>query len=151
MRLRRRFARDQSGPDGPRPRENLDDLAFGEAAGRLPLRPCHAQLGDQCLAVGDATAEPSALPNAAGRALIGDPSLMLPEEPSEGIRPSVVGDVCDRLRAIRDELGATTLFVERNLDTIHATGERAYVMEKAAPRPRSTAKACGTRTSSGST
>ncbi|SRR6056297_221060 len=67
---------------------------------------------------------------AIGRALIGNPSLMLLDEPSEGIQPSIVAHICERLRAIRDELGTTILFVEQNLDTIHAIGERAYVMEK---------------------
>lgn len=67
---------------------------------------------------------------AIGRALVGNPSLMLLDEPSEGVQPSIVAHICSRLKAIRDELGATILFVEQNLDTIHAIGERAYAMEK---------------------
>jgi len=67
---------------------------------------------------------------AIGRALIGNPSVMLLDEPSEGIQPSIVQLICESLRAVRDELGTTLLFVEQNLDTILDMGERCYVMDK---------------------
>jgi urea transport system ATP-binding protein len=67
---------------------------------------------------------------AIGRALVGNPALMLLDEPSEGIQPSIVQLICDVLRAIRRDLDTTILFVEQNLDTILDVGERAYVMEK---------------------
>ncbi len=67
---------------------------------------------------------------AIGRALIGNPSLLLLDEPSEGIQPSIVQLICDTLKAIRDELGTTIVFVEQNLDTILSLSERAYVIEK---------------------
>jgi branched-chain amino acid transport system ATP-binding protein len=67
---------------------------------------------------------------AIGRALIGDPSLILLDEPSEGVQPSIVQMICRVLKSIRDELGGTILFVEQNLDTIMALSERCYVVEK---------------------
>jgi urea transport system ATP-binding protein len=67
---------------------------------------------------------------AIGRALIGNPQLILLDEPSEGIQPSIVQGICETLKSIRDELGSTILFVEQNLDTIMALSERAYVVEK---------------------
>lgn len=67
---------------------------------------------------------------AIGRALVGNPALMLLYEPSEGIQPSIVQLICEVLRTIRKDLGTTILFVEQNLDTILDVGERAYVMEK---------------------
>ena len=67
---------------------------------------------------------------AIGRALIGNPALMLLDEPSEGIQPSIVQMICEALKSIREELGTTILFVEQNLDTILAISERCYVMEK---------------------
>ncbi len=67
---------------------------------------------------------------AIGRALIGNPSLILLDEPSEGVQPSIVQMICTTLRAIRDEFGSTILFVEQNLDTIVTLSERAYVVEK---------------------
>ncbi|MBV9559584.1 MAG: ABC transporter ATP-binding protein [Bradyrhizobium sp.] len=67
---------------------------------------------------------------AIGRALIGSPSLMILDEPSEGVQPSIVQHICEALKSFRDELGTTILFVEQNLDTILAIAERCYIMEK---------------------
>jgi branched-chain amino acid transport system ATP-binding protein len=67
---------------------------------------------------------------AIGRVLIGGPDLILLDEPSEGVQPSIVKLICRVLRTIRDELGTTVVFVEQNLDTILALAERCYVMEK---------------------
>jgi urea transport system ATP-binding protein len=67
---------------------------------------------------------------AIGRALIGNPSLMLLDEPSEGIQPSIVQMICAALRSFCRELGTTILFVEQNLETILALSDRSYVMEK---------------------
>ena len=67
---------------------------------------------------------------AIGRALIGNPSLMLLDEPSEGIQPSIVQLICAALRSFCRDLGTTILFVEQNLDTILSLSDRSYVMEK---------------------
>lgn len=67
---------------------------------------------------------------AIGRVLIGNPVLMLLDEPSEGVQPNIVQMICEALKSIRKELGTTILFVEQNLDTILAISERCYVMEK---------------------
>ncbi|MGB3867498.1 MAG: ABC transporter ATP-binding protein [Xanthobacteraceae bacterium] len=67
---------------------------------------------------------------AIGRALIGNPALILLDEPSEGVQPSIVQLICEALKSIRDEIGTTIVFVEQNLDTILAIAERCYVMEK---------------------
>ena len=64
------------------------------------------------------------------RVLIGNPALMLLDEPSEGVQPNIVQMICEALKSIRQELGTTILFVEQNLDTILAISERCYVMEK---------------------
>jgi urea transport system ATP-binding protein len=67
---------------------------------------------------------------AIGRVLIGAPALILLDEPSEGVQPSIVQLICRVLRSIRDDFGTTILFVEQNLDTILTMAERGYVMEK---------------------
>ena len=67
---------------------------------------------------------------AIGRALMGSPTLLLLDEPSEGIQPSIVQAICRVLRLIRDNLGTTILLVEQNMDTIVTLAERCYVMEK---------------------
>ena len=67
---------------------------------------------------------------AIGRALVGQPGLILLDEPSEGIQPSIVQMICRVLRDSRDTMRTTIVFVEQNLDTIIALAERCYVMEK---------------------
>lgn len=67
---------------------------------------------------------------AIGRALIGNPTLMLLDEPSEGVQPSIVQMICTALQSFCREIGTTILFVEQNLDTILAISNRCYVMEK---------------------
>ena len=67
---------------------------------------------------------------AIGRALVGNPTLLLLDEPSEGIQPSIVQSICRVLKSIRDDLGTTILLVEQNMDTILTLAERCYVMEK---------------------
>jgi branched-chain amino acid transport system ATP-binding protein len=67
---------------------------------------------------------------AIGRALIGNPRLLLLDEPSEGIQPSIVGDITRVMRRINKELGTTILLVEQNLDVILELARRCYVMDK---------------------
>ena len=67
---------------------------------------------------------------AIGRVLVGGPRLLLLDEPSEGVQPSIVQEICRVLHAIRDDLGAAILIVEQNMDTILSLAERGYVMEK---------------------
>jgi len=53
---------------------------------------------------------------AIGRALAGDPRLLLLDEPTEGIQPNVVAQIEAALRQVRDEMGMTILVVEQYLD-----------------------------------
>jgi urea transport system ATP-binding protein len=65
-----------------------------------------------------------------GRAMIGNPDLLLLDEPSEGIQPSIVMDITRVIRRVNRELGTTVLFVEQNLDVILTLAQRCYVMDK---------------------
>jgi urea transport system ATP-binding protein len=67
---------------------------------------------------------------AIGRAMIGNPDLLLLDEPSEGIQPSIVADIGRVLKRINRELGTTILFVEQNLDMIMTVSQRCYIMDK---------------------
>ena len=67
------------------------------------------------------------------RTLMGNPELLLLDEPSEGLAPLVV----DLLREKIDELkaqGLTILLAEQRVDFALALAERVYVLEKGAVR-----------------
>ena len=67
---------------------------------------------------------------AIGRALVGDPDLLLLDEPSEGVQPSIVDQISEDIRQINDELGTTVLFVEQNLGVIQTMADRCYAIER---------------------
>jgi urea ABC transporter ATP-binding protein UrtE len=67
---------------------------------------------------------------AIGRALIGNPDLMLLDEPSEGIQPSIVSQIARNMRELNKALGLSVLFVEQNIDMILSMAQRCYVMDK---------------------
>ncbi|TYL40639.1 ABC transporter ATP-binding protein [Natronococcus pandeyae] len=67
---------------------------------------------------------------AIGRALIGNPDLLLLDEPSEGVQPSIVQDVTRDLERVNEELGTTILFVEQNLHVVQNLAERCYAIDK---------------------
>ena len=64
---------------------------------------------------------------AIGRALVAEPELLLLDEPSLGLAPSVVDTVFDTLRAIR-ERGLTILLVEQRAQRTVAFADRTYVL-----------------------
>ena len=67
---------------------------------------------------------------AIGRVLIGQPTLMLLDEPSEGLQPNLVQQIGDDIKRINAELGTTVLFVEQNIELIMNLAQRGYVMDK---------------------
>src|SRR5687768_12037301 len=67
---------------------------------------------------------------AIGRVLIGQPSLMLLDEPSEGLQPNLVQQIGDHIKRINAELGTTVLFVEQNIELVMNLAQRGYVMDK---------------------
>ena len=67
---------------------------------------------------------------AIGRVLIGQPRLLLLDEPSEGLQPNLVQRIGDDLKRINQELGTTVLFVEQNIELIVNLSQRGYVMDK---------------------
>jgi branched-chain amino acid transport system ATP-binding protein len=66
---------------------------------------------------------------AIGRALAGNPDLLLLDEPSEGIQPSIVQQITDDIASINEEFGVTVLFVEQNLQVIRELAQRCYVVD----------------------
>jgi branched-chain amino acid transport system ATP-binding protein len=67
---------------------------------------------------------------AIGRVMISKPSLILLDEPSEGIQPSIVQDIARTIIDLNRTTNVTIVFVEQNLDMIRAMAQRCYVMDK---------------------
>lgn len=64
-----------------------------------------------------------------GRTLMGNPDLVLLDEPSEGLAPLVVRDLGVQIRRLKDD-GITLLLCEQNAKFATALSDRAYVLEK---------------------
>jgi len=67
---------------------------------------------------------------AIGRALAGQPQLLLLDEPTEGIQPNIVQQIEDALRRVRTELNVAILIVEQNLDFAWSFADRYLVMQR---------------------
>lgn len=66
---------------------------------------------------------------ALGRALMTEPKLLLLDEPSEGIQPSIVDQIAEHVRRVNHERGITVVLVEQNLEFATNIAEHAYLMD----------------------
>lgn len=64
-----------------------------------------------------------------GRTLMGNPSLLLLDEPVEGVAPIVVQELGRQIRHLKS-MGLTMLFSEQNLRFATQISDRAFVIEK---------------------
>ncbi|OGP83640.1 MAG: ABC transporter ATP-binding protein [Deltaproteobacteria bacterium RBG_16_54_11] len=67
---------------------------------------------------------------AIGRSLMGNPELLLVDEPTEGLAPLLVSEVRDMLEDIK-KTGVAILLVEHNLRVAMSLAQRLYIMKKA--------------------
>jgi branched-chain amino acid transport system ATP-binding protein len=67
---------------------------------------------------------------ALARALCGQPKLLLLDEPTEGIQPSIVDEIIDILKGLHRHQGLAIVVVEQNLDFIRGLSERVLRIEK---------------------
>ena len=67
---------------------------------------------------------------AIARALINEPELLLLDEPSDGVQPSVVQELGGFIGNLNREKGLTVLIVEQNIDLVQTVAQRAYVLDK---------------------
>ena len=63
------------------------------------------------------------------RALMGNPELLLLDEPSAGLAPPVAQALRQQLRALKDD-GRTILVAEQNVKFVASLADRAYVLER---------------------
>jgi branched-chain amino acid transport system ATP-binding protein len=111
--------------------ENLEIVRRGGAATvdqvfeRFPkLRELRVRLGRQL-----SGGEQQML--AIARAIMTRPSLMLLDEPSQGLAPLVLDAIVEMLRALKEE-GLAMLLVEQNVDTAIALADRVVILDQGA-------------------
>jgi len=66
---------------------------------------------------------------AIGRALMGDPKLLMLDEPSLGIAPRLIGTIFEKVVEINRKHGITVLLVEQNANLALDVSTHAYVLE----------------------
>ncbi|HCL63743.1 MAG TPA: urea ABC transporter ATP-binding subunit UrtE [Rhizobium sp.] len=67
---------------------------------------------------------------AIGRAMVTRPRILVLDEPTEGIQPSIIKDIGRAIRYLRDSTGMAILLVEQYLDFCRALADQVYVMDR---------------------
>jgi len=65
---------------------------------------------------------------AIGRALVGQPTVLMLDEPSMGLAPRIVAEIFQLIEQLRREWGVSILLVEQNARAALRISDRAYVM-----------------------
>jgi urea transport system ATP-binding protein len=69
---------------------------------------------------------------AIGRALLTRPTLLILDEPTEGIQPSIILEIEESIRRIKTQLGLAVLLVEQYLDFAERLADAYVIMAKGA-------------------
>ena len=69
---------------------------------------------------------------AIARCLCGQPKLILLDEPTEGIQPSIIDQLEEILGELRTRRGLTMVVVEQNLDFVATLADRVLIIQKGA-------------------
>ena len=69
---------------------------------------------------------------AIGRALVMRPKMLLLDEPTEGIQPSIIKDIGRAITYLRDTAKMAIVLVEQYFDFAHELGDRFAVMDRGA-------------------
>ena len=67
---------------------------------------------------------------AIARALVGEPKVLLLDEPTEGIQPNIIQQIGHVLRKLVSERGMTIVLVEQYLDFVREFGQYFYIMDR---------------------
>lgn len=64
-----------------------------------------------------------------GRILISDPTLILLDEPTAGVNPTLINDLIVAIKRLREERGKTILIVEHNMKVISEICDKVIVLD----------------------
>ena len=67
---------------------------------------------------------------AIGRALLTNPKLLILDEPTEGIQPSIIDQIEDAIHALKQEGNLSIILVEQYLDFAKAASDTFYIMDR---------------------
>jgi len=67
---------------------------------------------------------------AIARCLCGKPRLIMLDEPTEGIQPSIVEEIVEILKDLQARRGLTVIIVEQDLEFIAALSQRVYAIQR---------------------
>lgn len=67
---------------------------------------------------------------AVARALVGDPKVLLLDEPTEGIQPNIIQQIGRVLRDLVESRGITVVLVEQYLEFVREFGHDFYIMDR---------------------
>ncbi|MFA7415534.1 MAG: urea ABC transporter ATP-binding subunit UrtE [Rhizobium sp.] len=67
---------------------------------------------------------------AIGRAMVTRPRILVLDEPTEGIQPSIIKDIGRAIRYLRDSSGMAILLVEQYLDFCRELADQVYIMDR---------------------
>jgi branched-chain amino acid transport system ATP-binding protein len=67
---------------------------------------------------------------ALARCLCAQPRLVLLDEPTEGIQPSIIEEIAELLQTLRGKRGLAIVLVEQNLEFIRRLSDRVLIIQK---------------------
>jgi urea ABC transporter ATP-binding protein UrtE len=115
----------------------LDNLRFAVAARGRPEPVAIEQVLDEFPRLKPLLDRPSGALSggeqqllALARCLVQQPRLVLLDEPTEGIQPSIIETIAEKLAELRTRRGLTMILVEQNLDFIKGLSDRVLVIQK---------------------
>ena len=110
-----------------------ENLLVGARPGRWTLDQVHElfpNLAERQVNLGNQLSGGEQQMLSIARALMSNPTLLLMDEPSEGLAPRIVEDLVSVLRRLRDDLGLSVILVEQNTRVALAFSPRTIVMDR---------------------
>ena len=65
-----------------------------------------------------------------GRALVIDPKLLILDEPTEGIQPNIIIEICDIIKKLNTDHGMTVILVEQKLPIARKVADKFVILDR---------------------